>query len=66
VLKGVHGSYYARSLDSAWVDPGHIFAKVDESEIGYPDASVNASQIKFYIGHFSGYMLSCGRAGDGQ
>ena len=59
LLKGIHGSYFAGSLDSAWVDPGHYFARIAENELAYPD--VNASQVKFYIGHFSGYMMSCGR-----
>ena len=59
LLTGMHGSYYGTSLDNAWVDPTKFFAKVDENEIGYVEA--NKSQIKFFIGHFSGYMLSCGR-----
>jgi hypothetical protein len=59
LLDGMHGSYYGTSLDNAWVDKGKYFAHVDENELGYVDA--NRSQIKFYIGHFSGYMLSCGR-----
>jgi hypothetical protein len=59
LLKGMHGSYYGQaSLDSAWVDPGKYFAKIDENEIGYVES--NASQIKFYINHFSGYAVSCG------
>ncbi|MFL5606335.1 MAG: hypothetical protein ACJ8AD_07815 [Gemmatimonadaceae bacterium] len=60
LLSGMHGSYYGTTLESAWVDNGKYFAHVDENELGYVDA--NKSQIKFYIGHFSGYMLSCGRA----
>lgn len=59
LLKGMHGSYFPTTLDEAWVDPGHYFAHIAENELAYPDA--NASQIKFYIGHFSGYMMSCGR-----
>ena len=59
LLKGMHGSYYGQtSLDSAWIDPGHFFAKIAENQIGYVDS--NASQIKFYVDHFSGYMVSCG------
>jgi len=59
LLKGMHGSYYGQaSLDSAWIDPGKYFAKVQENQIGYFEA--NASQIKFYIDHFSGYAVSCG------
>ncbi|MDQ6635977.1 MAG: hypothetical protein M3Z10_14590 [Gemmatimonadota bacterium] len=59
LLTGMHGSYYGTSLSAAWVDPGQFFAHVDENEIGYVET--NKSQIKFFIGHFSGYMLSCGR-----
>lgn len=59
LLKGMHGSYYGQaSLDSAWVDPLKLFAKIQENQIGYFDS--NVSQIKFYVNHFSGYMVSCG------
>ena len=61
LLKGMHGSYYGQaSLDSAFLDVGKFFAKVQENQIGYFEA--NASQIKFYINHFSGYLVSCGFA----
>ena len=59
LINGLHGAYYDSSLDSAWIDPGKYFALAKETEIGYPES--NGSQIKFYIGHFSGYMVSCGR-----
>lgn len=60
LTKGMHGSYYGQtSLDSAFIDPMRLFARVQENQIGYLE--VNASQIKFYINHFSGYMVSCGR-----
>ena len=59
LLKGMHGSYYDQtSLDSAFIDPNKYFAHVNEHQIGYLES--NASQIKFYIGHFSGYLVSCG------
>jgi hypothetical protein len=59
LLKGMHGSYYGQTtLDSAFVDKGSYFALVKEHQIGYLES--NASQIKFYIGHFSGYLVSCG------
>lgn len=59
LLKGMHGSYYGQaSLDSAWVDPLKLFAKIQENQIGYFDS--NVAQIKFYVNHFSGYMVSCG------
>lgn len=59
LLNGMHGSYYDTSLDAAWVDPLKLFALAKEHELGYVD--LNASQIKFYVGHFSGYLVSCGR-----
>jgi hypothetical protein len=54
-----HGAYYDQALDSSFVDPGKLFVHVKEHEIGYIES--NASQLKFYIGHFSGYMVACGR-----
>jgi hypothetical protein len=59
LVNGMHGAYTPVGLDSAWVDPGHYFAKITENEIGYAES--NGSQMKFYIGHFSGYLFSCGR-----
>ena len=48
-------------FDSAFIDPTKYFALVKEHEIGYFEA--NASQIKFYLNHFSGYLVSCGFKG---
>lgn len=64
LLQAAHGAYYDSSLDSSFVDPGKLLMKVKEHELGYPD--VNASQIKFYIGHFSGYVVLCGRGDNGR
>lgn len=62
LLNGMHGSYWGQAqLDSAFIDPLKIFALVKEHEIAYPEA--NASQIKFYLDHFSGYLVSCGFKG---
>ena len=55
-----HGAYYDQSLDSSFVDPGKLLVQVKEHEIGYLET--NATQLKFYVGHFSGYVLLCGRA----
>jgi hypothetical protein len=61
LLKGMHGSYYGQTtLDSAFIDPTKYFALVKENQIGYFEA--NVSQIKFYLNHFSGYLVSCGFA----
>ncbi len=60
LLNGMHGSYYGQAtLDSAWVDSSKLFAKVQQNQIGYFEA--RGSKIRFYINHFSGYMVSCGR-----
>ena len=59
LLTSAHGAYYDQSLDSSFVDPGKLLMKVKEHEIGYVES--NTSQLKFYIGHFSGYVVLCGR-----
>ena len=59
LVNGMHGAYAPAGLDSAWVDPGHYFAKVTENQIGYAES--NGAVMKFYIGHFSGYIFACGR-----
>ena len=60
LLGMAHGGYYDRSLDSSYVDPGKLFVILKEHELGYLET--NATQLKFYIGHFSGYVVTCGRA----
>jgi hypothetical protein len=59
LLGMAHGGYYDRSLDSSFVDPGKLFAVLKEHELGYLES--NATQLKFYINHFSGYLVTCGR-----
>lgn len=59
LLGTAHGGYYDRSLDSSFVDPGKLFAVLKEHELGYIES--NATQLKFYINHFSGYLVTCGR-----
>ena len=64
LIKGMHGSYYDDAvLDSTFIDKDKYFALVNEHQMGYFEA--NASQIKFYIGHFSGYLVSCGFSSKG-
>jgi len=55
-LRTVHGSYFDTSLDSAFTDPLHLTAKVKEHQLAYRDN--NSSQLRFYVGHFSGYMVA--------
>ena len=64
LLASAHGAYYDRSLDSSFVDPGKLFMVVKEHEIGYLET--NATQLKFYVGHFSGYVMLCGRGDNGD
>ena len=64
LLGMAHGGYYDRTLDSTFIDPGKLFAVVKEHELGYLES--NATQLKFYIGHFSGYLVTCGRADNGD
>jgi hypothetical protein len=64
LLGMAHGGYYDRSLDSSFVDPAKLFAVVKEHELGYLES--NATQLKFYINHFSGYLVTCGRGDDGR
>lgn len=59
LLGMAHGGYYDRSLDSSFVDPGKTVAVLKEHELGYLES--NATQLKFYINHFSGYLVTCGR-----
>ena len=62
LLKGMHGSYWGQvALDSAFIDKDKYFALVKEHEMGYFEQ--NASQLKFYLNHFSGYLVSCGFTG---
>lgn len=64
LLGMAHGGYYDRSLDSSYVDPGKLFVILKEHELGYLET--NATQLKFYIGHFSGYVVTCGRSDGGD
>jgi hypothetical protein len=57
LLTGLHGAYYDTDLASAFVDAGKYFAKIKENQLGYTD---DPSQVRFYVGHFSGYLVSCG------
>lgn len=58
VQRGLHGAYYEGSLDSAYTDPLKLTAKIKENQLGYKDAT--GSQLRFFVNHFSGYMLSSG------
>lgn len=54
LLTGMHGGYFDTALD-----PAKQQGLVQETQLGYFDS--NKTTVKFYIGHFSGYLLSCGK-----
>jgi hypothetical protein len=54
---GIHGAYFPTSLDSAWVDAGKGHARIKENQLSY---KVSDTQLKFYVDHFSGYMVALG------
>lgn len=56
--KGMHGGYVETSLDSAFVDPLHLTARVKETQLGYRDPGTN--RLRIFIGHFSGYLVAVG------
>lgn len=57
-LVDVRGAYYDRSLDSSFVDDEHAWARIRETQLGYVDAEKRF--LRFFIGHFSGYLVSWG------
>lgn len=57
-LNGLHGGYYDTSLDSSYVNPLHLQVRVKENELAYKEN--NNTQLKFYVGHFSGYLVCMG------
>ena len=59
LLKSAHGGYYDTSLDVSFIDPAKSLVKLLEHELGYVDLQANA--LRFFIGHFSGYVVTCGR-----
>ncbi|HEY2374875.1 MAG TPA: hypothetical protein VGH98_02775 [Gemmatimonadaceae bacterium] len=61
----VQAGYFQGSLDSVFLDDSRSIARVSElrnTALGHP---LNSLVAKFYIYHFSGYILSSGFAGDG-
>jgi hypothetical protein len=64
VLDGAHGAYFDAMLDSSYVDAARTKVKVKETQLGYPD--ISKKNIKFSIGHFSGYIIAMGRKDEMQ
>jgi hypothetical protein len=58
LLNGMHGVYFEK-LDLSSVSANQELADAKETQLGYFESKDRAS-IKFFIGHFSGYLVSCG------
>lgn len=54
---GMHAAYFDTSLDSAFTDATKQHAHIKENQLSYKES---ATQIRFYVGHFSGYLVSMG------
>jgi hypothetical protein len=58
LLDDMHGSYFDTSLDDSYVDALNSMVRVKAHELGYFES--NRQYLRFFIGHFSGYLVSCG------
>lgn len=67
-LRTLQAGYYAQGLDAIFLDRGQSVARVSELRDVLFDQPLNPRVAKFYIYHFSGYILSSGFApgGDGS
>jgi hypothetical protein len=61
----LQAGYYQQGLDASFVDAGKALARVTELRNVDIDRG-NPNLAAFYIFHFSGYIMSSGRAGDGE
>jgi hypothetical protein len=60
LLQGSYGGYFDTALSAAFLDSTQTRVRVKETQIGYLES--NGTQLKFYIDHFSGYLVSTGRS----
>jgi hypothetical protein len=58
LLNGMHGVYFEK-LDLSSVNANQELPDGKETQLGYFE-SKDRTSIKFFIGHFSGYLVSCG------
>jgi len=67
-LRTLQAGYYAQGLDAILLDRSQSVARVSELRDVFFDQPLNPRAAKFYIYHFSGYILSSGFApgGDGS
>lgn len=62
---GVQAGYFARNLDTAFLDGAHSVARVSELRKVSLTHALNSLVASFFIYHFSGYLMSSGFAGGG-
>ena len=62
LAQSLHGSYFDGDLATAFVDPARLFVRVREQRPTSVDDE--GREVTFTIAHFSGYLLSSGRAHD--
>jgi hypothetical protein len=61
--KNLTAGYYSRDLNGSFLDPWKFFARVSELRHVAVDHPANPRVAKFYIYHFSGYLMSSGFKG---
>ena len=61
--KSLTAGYYATDITTTFLDPWKLFARVSELRHVDVDHPVNPRVAKFYIYHFSGYLMSSGFKG---
>ena len=61
-VRTLQAGYYQQGLEAIFVDPGRSLARVTELRNVVLDQPLNPRAAKFYIYHFSGYILSSGFA----
>jgi hypothetical protein len=61
--KSLTAGYYSANFNSIFLDPWRFFARVSELRHVEVDKPVNPRVAKFYIYHFSGYLMSSGFKG---
>jgi hypothetical protein len=60
--RSLQGAYFS-DLDHSFVDPWKLFASVRDVRAAQADREHNPRIAKFYIFHFSGYLMSSGFKG---
>ena len=61
--KNLTAGYYSKDLNGSFLDPWKFFARVSELRHVDVDHPANPRVAKFYVYHFSGYLMSSGFKG---